>query len=121
MIKKAKDEKPNEFEHSREYVPIKPLTGPPQDLVIDAIAAIFAKTAELLSKTRGYAREASRGRRPPQPRTVAVSSDPPTRVPHLPSRVESHRVDPHQVRASRSDHDRRAEADPRRPEGSGEA
>ena len=55
MIKKAKDEKPNEFEHSREYVPIKPITGPPQDLVLDAIAAIFAKAAELLSKTRGCA------------------------------------------------------------------
>mmetsp|Transcript_43784 Transcript_43784/g.106293 ORF Transcript_43784/g.106293 Transcript_43784/m.106293 type:complete len:585 (+) Transcript_43784:115-1869(+) len=52
MLKRAKDEKPDEFEHAREYVPIKPvLAGPSLDVVIDTIAAVFAKTAEINSKT----------------------------------------------------------------------
>lgn len=53
IIKRAKDEKPNEFEHAREYLPVKPLSGPPLDLVIDVIAAIFAKAAEILGRVRG--------------------------------------------------------------------
>lgn len=47
MIKKAKDIAPNEFEHSREYLPIKLIQGATQDLLLDAMAGIFHKAAEL--------------------------------------------------------------------------
>ena len=47
LVKKAKDEKPDEFEYSREYVAIKPLHGPQGDLLLDVIAAVFHKAAEL--------------------------------------------------------------------------
>lgn len=47
LVKKVKDEKANEFEHSREYVPIKPLQGVQTDQLLDVLAASIHKTAEI--------------------------------------------------------------------------
>jgi hypothetical protein len=43
--KKEKDE----FEHAREYLPTLPMTGGSVDLLVDAMAAVFHKAAELCS------------------------------------------------------------------------